>query len=87
MKKDDVILLIDFIEIHEEGHREAYITYLKELVYQAKDDSCIQNNKPFVIPDVSGRSEQLTAFVQWLEDNHSIRIHDMILQDYLKYGG
>jgi len=53
MKKDDVILLIDFIEIHEEGHSMAYIQYLKDLVYSSKDGSCLENNKPFAIPDVS----------------------------------
>ena len=36
---------------------------------------------------VVGRSEQLTAFIEWLKDNHSIEIHDMILQDYIRYGG
>jgi hypothetical protein len=35
----------------------------------------------------SDRSEQLTAFAEWLEDNYSIKIHDMILQDYIRYGG
>jgi hypothetical protein len=38
------------------------------------------------ISDVVGRSEQLTAFTEWLKDNHSIEIHDMILQDYIRYG-
>jgi len=37
--------------------------------------------------NVVGRSEQLTAFTEWLKDNHSIEIHDMILQDYMRYGG
>lgn len=45
------------------------------------------NNNPLVIANVSGRSEQLTAFCEWIKDNHSIEIHDMILQDYIKYGG
>jgi len=30
--------------------------------------------------------EQITTFVQWLEDNHSIHIHDMIVTDFLRYG-
>jgi hypothetical protein len=34
-----------------------------------------------------GRSEQLTAFTTWLSENHSIELHDMILQDYIRYGG
>lgn len=38
----------------------------------------VKNN--IVLPDVS-------AFTEWLKDNHSIEIHDMILQDYIKYGG
>lgn len=33
------------------------------------------------------RSEQLAAFTTWLSENHNIEIHDMILQDYIKYGG
>ena len=33
-----------------------------------------------------GRSEQLAAFAEWLEDNYSIKIHDRILQDYTRYG-
>lgn len=33
------------------------------------------------------KSAQITSFVEWLKDNHSIEIHDMIVQDYLKYGG
>jgi len=39
------------------------------------------------IPDVVGQSEQLTAFAEWLKDKHSIEIHDMILKDYIAYGG
>ena len=35
---------------------------------------------------VRGRSEQIIIFVQWLEDNHSIHIHDMIVTDFLRYG-
>lgn len=44
-------------------------------------------NEALCIHDVVGRSEQLTAFTEWLKDNHSIEIHDMILQDYIRYGG
>lgn len=29
--------------------------------------------------------EIIEKFVEWLKDNHSIEIHDIILQDYLKY--
>lgn len=40
------------------------------------------------LDDVVGRSEQLTAFNEWLDDNHhSFKIPDMILQDYIRYGG
>jgi len=31
-------------------------------------------------------SERITTFVKWLEDNHSIHIHDMIVTDFLRYG-
>jgi uncharacterized transporter YbjL len=35
---------------------------------------------------VVGRSEQLTAFNEWLGDNHqSFKIPDMIVQDYIRY--
>jgi hypothetical protein len=33
------------------------------------------------------KEQQITSFVEWLKDNHSIEIHDMIVQDYVKYGG
>jgi uncharacterized transporter YbjL len=37
---------------------------------------------------VVGRSEQLTAFNEWLGDNHqSFKIPDMVVQDYIRYGG
>ena len=35
----------------------------------------------------SNRKDHITAFAEWLKDNHSIEIHDMIIQDYLRYGG
>jgi hypothetical protein len=28
---------------------------------------------------------ELYEFSEWLKDNHSIEIHDMILNDYVKY--
>lgn len=33
------------------------------------------------------RKDQINAFVEWLKDNYGIEIHDMIVQDYLRYGG
>ena len=37
---------------------------------------------------VVGRSEQLTAFNEWLDDNHhSFKIPDMILDEYIRWGG
>ena len=36
--------------------------------------------------DIDSSSERITTFVQWLEDNHSIHIHDMIVIDFLRYG-
>jgi predicted esterase len=46
-----------------------------------------QQIKNFNIPDVEGQSEQLTEFTTWLADNYGIEIHDMILRDYMYYGG
>jgi hypothetical protein len=28
--------------------------------------------------------EQIKHFLEWIEDNHSITIHDMIVEDYIK---
>jgi len=42
------------------------------------------NNQPKI---VVGRSEVLTAFNEWIDENHhSFKIPDMILQDYIRYG-
>jgi hypothetical protein len=35
---------------------------------------------------VVGRSEQLTAFAEWLEDKGH-PVHDMLLQEYIRWGG
>lgn len=53
----------------------------KEIIRTLKEENNLN------IPPVMGRSEQLTAFAEWLKDNHSIEIHDMILKDYIAYGG
>jgi len=35
---------------------------------------------------VGGRSEQLAAFAEWLEDKGH-PVHDMLLQEYIRWGG
>jgi len=74
-------------------HRDYWIGRAQELQSNPRQlaDEILEFNQREVkncsIPDVVGRSEQLTAFTEWLKDNHSIEIHDMILQDYIRYGG
>jgi hypothetical protein len=43
-------------------------------------------NKILRLFNVVGRSEQLTAFAEWLEDKGH-PIHDMLLQEYIRWGG
>ena len=52
--------------------------FAKALELQRKQSSCVH--------DAEWRRKQIITFTEWLSENHSIEIHDMILQDYLHYG-
>jgi hypothetical protein len=65
----------------KKSHNEYWLSLALDGYFESKQIQALLQ------PPVVGRNEQLTAFTTWLSENHSIEIHDMILQDYIRYGG
>lgn len=67
-------------------------TYADEMTEGAKerlrneiDEALKQVKNNIVLPDVSGRSELLIDFVQWLQKEYGVRkIYEMYADEYLK---